>query len=157
MAKQERNRKSAPQNRAKSFADAVRGIEAPLPMIPEELERFDAIIVSRERDTWTPTDIFAAARLAQLEIEAEILRDEYQREGARIEDHTGKLVTNPTFTAYHTTLKAINDQRRQLGLSASQKGISGSKQAKRNQQDVQAREKVSAMPGLIATPDAPKS
>ena len=153
MSKQDRNRKSSPQNLVKSFSNANRMIEPPITMNEHEIERFDAIIVSRDRETWTPTDIFNAARMAQLEVEAIEFRDAYRAEGVRITDHNDKPIINPFFTAYQTTIKAIDNQRRLLGLSASQKGISGTRQAKRNQQDAQAKEKISSLSSLIKRPD----
>lgn len=154
MAKQDRQRKSAPHNRAKSFSDAVRVISAPIPLDDAELERFDAVIVSRERDTWSPSDVFAAARMAQIEVEAESLRRMYLAEGQVIEDAGGKRVINPAFSAHQQLLAQLDKHRRTLGLTASQKGVSGSRNAKRNQQDRQAAEKVSSLQGLINTPNS---
>ena len=152
MAKQERTRKSAPQNRVKSFTSVAIEVVPALPLDSEESARFKAIIDSRERDTWTPADIATATHLAQVEIERDRCRATYLAEGQCIADHNGKAIVNPNFTVYNYLFAQANRVRRDLGLSASQRSISGHKQAKRNQQDSKIAEKVSSLSGLIARP-----
>lgn len=152
MSKQERTRKSAPQNRVKSFSEALEVVEPSSELNIAELERFNAIIDSRERSTWTPADIATATHLAQVEIERDQTRDAYMVEGAAIENNMGKPIVNPLFTVYNTLFTQANRIRRDLGLSASQRSISGHKQKKRNLQDSNAAAKVSSMSALIARP-----
>jgi hypothetical protein len=150
MSKQERTRKSSPQNRVKSFQEALVEVEPTSELDIDERERFDAIIASRERSTWTPADINTATHLAQIEVERDRTREAYQEIGVSIEDHNGKPVVNPLFTVYNYLYTQANRTRRDLGLSASQRAISGHKQAKRNQQDSAAKSKISS---LIARPN----
>src|SRR6056300_1023735 len=135
MAKQERPRKSAPQNVAKSFADANLVINPSYELDEAERKRFDAIIDSRERNSWVPADVETAAHLAIIEVERDRTRKMYREEGPKIVDHNGKEMINPTFKVYCDLDTQANRTRRDLGLSASQRGISGHRQAKRNQQD----------------------
>ena len=153
MAKQERTRKSAPQNRVKSFVTSNEPIYPSMPLDFDEQIRFDAIIDSRERDTWVPNDVAVATHLAQIEVERERVRAQYMEEGHTIKDRGGKSLINPLFTAYNTLFNQAQHIRKDLGLSASQKGISGHKQKKRNQQDVQAAEKIASIGSLIARPN----
>ena len=152
MAKQERNRKSSPQNKVKSFSAAFTTIKPVIELNTAELVRFEQIIGSRERETWVPADIAAACNLAQIEIERDTVRDEYLEEGRVILKGDTKVI-NPLFTMYDKLQTQSTQARRLLGLSASQRSVSGNKQAKRNQQDAGAAEKVSSLSSLIARPD----
>ena len=153
MAKGERTHKDSPANRAKSFISVTKEVEPTFTLDADELERFNGVIASRERDSWTPNDVYVATTMAQLEIEAVQLREIYLREGQTMIDHNGKPIINPSFTAFNTIIGQLDKFRRTLGLSASQRGISGHKQAKRNQQDHKAAEKISSLSSLIARPN----
>jgi hypothetical protein len=153
MSKQERTRKSSPQNRAKSFAAVMTEIEPSSVLDADEYDQFQAIIGSRERETWTPADIITATALAQIEIERDRVRAEYLVMGHMLTNERGVTCLNPLFTAYNMLFGQINRARRDLGLSASQRSVSGHKQAKRNTQDRIAADKVSSLAGLIARPD----
>ena len=152
MAKQERTRKSAPQNKVKSFSAAFASVKPVIELLPAELVRFEHIIASRERETWVPADVATACHLAQIDIERDTVRDMYLEEG-RIVVKNGNKVINPLFTIYDKLCTQSKEIRRLLGLSASQRAVSGNKQAKRNQQDAGAAEKVSSLSSLIARPD----
>ena len=154
MAKQERTRKSAPQNLVKSFDAAVEEVSPSLELDFDELSRFDEIIASRERSTWTLADIATATHLAQCEIERDRVRASYMEVGHTIVDHNGKTLVNPMFSAYNVLFGQANKIRRDLGLTASQRSISGHKQAKRNQQDAAAASKIASLSTLIARPNA---
>jgi hypothetical protein len=146
MAKQERTRKSAPHNRVKSFQDAQIPINPSSGLSEAEKECFDAIIASRERSTWLPADIRMATHLAIVEVQRDFAFRTY------LDDIEEGLDRMPhSFRVYTQLGGQINTMRRDLGLTASQRGISGEKQAKRNQQDAKAV--VSPMNSLIARPD----
>lgn len=153
MSKQERTRKSSPQNRAKSFAAVITGVEPSCDLDADEYNQFQAIVGSRELETWTPADIITASALAQIEVERDRVRSQYLEMGHVLTDDRGKSTLNPLFTVYNLLFAQINKARRDLGLSASQRSISGHKQAKRNLQDMKSAEKVSSLAGLIARPD----
>ena len=154
MAKQERPRKSAPQNVAKSFADANLVINPSYELDEAERKRFDAIIDSRERNSWVPADVETAANLAIIEVERDRTRKLYRQEGPKIIDDNGKQAINPTFKVYCDLDSQAHRTRRDLGLNASQRGISGHRQVKRNQQDAAAKSKLASVSSLIKKPDA---
>jgi hypothetical protein len=153
MSKQDRNRKSAPHNRVKSFVDAEKEILPSSELNSDELVIFRAIIDSRETSTWTAHDIRQATTLAKDEAELVELREGYKAMGVYLEDHNGKPILNPLFTAYNTKYGQTKVARRDLGLSASQRSISGHKQAKRNQQDREAKATASNVSSLLAKRD----
>ena len=149
MSKQERTRKSAPQNKVKSFISASEDILPTSELDFDELARFDAIIASRERETWTPADRGMATKLAEIEVEWH-----RERQLVKIEGSTDGDKVSPRFKVCEGLFTQINRLRRDLGLSASQRAISGHKQAKRNQQDHAAAEKITSIGSLIARPNA---
>ena len=152
MAKQDRTRKSSPQNKVKSFLNNAEDLKPSLSLDAVELARFRDIIDSRELDTWSPADIATATHLAQVEIERDTVRDGYLETGHTISDHNGKPIINPLFTAYNILDTQTGRLRRDLGLSASQRAISGHKQSKRNKQDRLTADKVSSLSGFINRP-----
>ena len=152
MAKQERTRKSSPANKVKSFVVANEQLLPTSDLDYRESERFDAIISSREHSTWLPADIHAATELAKTIAERDALRDQYMEEGAFVRNRFDDEVPSAKFLMWQTLDTQIIKTRRDLGLSASQRGVSGHKQAKRNQQDASAADKISSLSSLIARP-----
>ena len=118
------------------------------------MERFNAIIASREHSSWVPADVAVATHLAKTEVERDRTKDEYLEEGKKILDHNDREVVNPLFTIYKDLDTICDRTRRGLGLSASQRGISGNKQRKRNEQDADAKKKMATISSLIARPSA---
>ena len=139
MAKQIRNRKSAPQNKVKS-AQLESGVIQPWhPLSPEETRNFNALIDSREEDSWLDSDIEAATRLAKVCVEMDTLWREYQEEGSLIYTDKGWPAPNPKINLYNQMAGVYQKLRTSLGLTASQRGVSGVKQAGRNKQDAKGK------------------
>ena len=147
MAKQERTRKSAPQNKVQAFLDAANPIEAPISLNPEESRWFDAIISSRERSTWLDTDIGNAVQLAKLQVLYQAELTTCMSEGLVLDDRM-----NARLKVTDILFGQIERMGRRLGLSASQRGISGRKQDARNQKEAEAKEVGSNISSLIARP-----
>lgn len=138
MAKQERTRKSAPQNRVKS-AQLTKGVIEPWDELTEkERAIFDAVIASRENDTWLDADIEAATKLARIAVEMNECWDQLKTEGRIIYTDKGWPAANPLVGLYAQLSGLYQKHRTGLGLTASQRGVSGNKQAKRNKQDAAA-------------------
>ena len=155
MAKQERTRKSAPQNKVKSFQDADRVIEPWDDLTDDERRIFDGYVKSREVDTWLSSDIEALTKMAKLAAEMDRVWLEYKERGTVEFTQKGHPVPSPYLAAYGQLANNYKALRQALGLSASQRGISGHKQAKRNQQDAKAAKQDNAdkIASLIARPD----
>jgi len=152
MPKQERSKRSTATNRAKGFVEANETILPSSELDVDELVQFNAIIDSREHSTWMPADVATATHLARTEVERDRTKAEYLAEGKKIEDHNGKQIVNPLFTVYSALDTIANRTRRDLGLSASQRGVAGSKQKKRNEQDAEAKRTLATVSSLIARP-----
>lgn len=138
MSKQERTRKSAPQNKVKSYQDANTVIEPWDELTADERRIFDGYIKSREVETWLDADVEALSKLAKLSAEMDRVWAEYKQRGTVEFTQKGHPVPSPYLAAYGQLANNYKAIRQSLGLSASQRGISGHKQAGRNQQDAKA-------------------
>ena len=107
---------------------------------PEERVIFDRIVRSRETASWTENDLQNATVLA----ESMALCDDYTRRlkasGPLSINASGSTVANPLLTARDNAFRSVMQLNRILGLSASQKGVSGPGQQKRNLADAAARD-----------------
>lgn len=146
MSAQTRTRKSAPQNRAKSFSDAANTIEPWHKLNKTETRAFNALIDSREVDTWLDADIEMATRLSKLMVYMDSLWAQCMEEGPTFYNEKGTLCENPIFRTHNTLTQNYKTLKAALGLSASQRGVAGNKQAKRNQQDAAAKKTVKGKP-----------
>lgn len=98
-------------------------------------EYFRHIISARERDTWSSYDISVATELAWMWQQAALLKRTYDADPAPMvrNPRTGVISTNPILKELremHADIRAMGDK---LGLSASQRALTGKKQGVRNQ------------------------
>lgn len=155
MAKQERTRKSSPQNRVKSFSEANEVIEPWFELNEEERRIFDGYISSREKDTWLEADIECLTKLAKIAVEMDLVWKLYKENGPISFSQRGMPVASPYLATHGQLSSNYKALRTALGLSASQRGVSGNKQVKRNQQDSAASKVMSnesKITSLIAKP-----
>jgi len=151
MAKQERTRKSAPQNKVKSYKSAQTVIEPWVELNDAERRIFDGYLGSREVETWSDADIEALTKLAKVAVEMDVCWADIQREGRTIFTEKGWPAANPQLSVYSQLSGIYTKQRTALGLTASQRGISGNKQAGRNQQDAKAKKTVKGSADKISS------
>ena len=133
MAKQERQKRSTVSNQVAAIADLSDKLEPPFPLGEDELIVFYGVVASREKSTWNAHDLRQAAKCARLEVQYEAEYAIYVAEGTVLTNEKGTPVENPRGRACGTIHNKIKSITTQLGLSASQRGISGEKQAKRNE------------------------
>lgn len=101
---------------------------------------FEKVIRSRERTTWSELDIENATNLAWTLDRLQQVQDKLELEDDTIVSPKGQMVVNPLFNVLDklgTNARAFADK---LGLSASQRGIKGMKQDKRNEADLKSQE-----------------
>lgn len=115
---------------------------SPIPLTDEEQIIFDEVIHSREAATWSKYDLRVAANLAQFTRKLHELQEILNMEGYTVRNERGTMVGNPHGSILMQMSSVVGTISKQLGLSASQKGISGQDQAKRNTADRQAREAI---------------
>jgi len=152
MAAAIRPKKSNPANRAKSYASVCAKVLPIVDLSPIEMARFNMLVEAREAETWTDSDLDLVTKAAQVSVELDRLWIEYKKEGPMIDTESGSKVKNPILRCYESLSTLYKSQRTSLGLNASQRGISGHKQKGRNEQDTNARKKLSSIGSLIARP-----
>jgi hypothetical protein len=103
-----------------------------------EQQYFSRIVESRERGAWCPNHLALASELA---------RTMQQLDEANQALATGLIINskaNPALAVKVSLSNVVVTLNRLLGLSASQKGVSGTTQAKRNQNEFDINEIVSS-------------
>lgn len=114
------------------------------PLNEVELKAFRRILQSREADSWSAHDIGLATQCAQQMVLASEYTARLKLEGPVIQWTTPngnvRPAANPMLLARSNAFSTVANLTKLLGLSASQKGLSGAPQAKRNLADRQARD-----------------
>lgn len=140
MAKRERILKNSTAGAVETFQTLRDVIEPPIPLDGMALEYFNGIVHAREAQTWGRNDKLIAANLAKTYAAIDELWDNIKTEGYTTLNQRGTPVANPAVSALSQMTSAMQALNRTLGLSASQRGLAGAKQATRNQADSKARE-----------------
>jgi P27 family predicted phage terminase small subunit len=146
MARQERSKKSTIANTVKTMQAVQKVIQPPFELQASESKYFQGIVTAREHETWSDNDKLIAANLAKTYAAIDQLWADIQAEGYVVENQRGTPVANPKVSALNSMTSAMQSLNKTLGLSASQRGLSGAKQGNRNLAEQEARkiiEKVS--------------
>ena len=114
-------------------------VEAPLTLSDRERFHFDRIVKSREISTWSEHDLSVACNLAQAMENSAQMQETLAAEGLTVINERGTRIPHPLLTASMTVANTILSISKTLGLAASQRGISGEVQTKRNQAENDAR------------------
>jgi len=140
MARQERTKKSTVTNSVKTMESARLINEPPFPLSETETNYFKSIVTAREHETWSDNDKLIAANLAKTYSAIDQLWSDINNEGFVVENQRGTPVANPKVSALNSMTSAMQSLNKTLGLSASQRGLSGAKQGSRNLAEQQARQ-----------------
>lgn len=147
-----RSKKSTVANSVATFQSA-NDLPAPTEDLDErELTYFVRIMKSREVSTWSEHDLTLATDLAMTQVQYLDAMAAVKRDGRTTVNERGTPVTNPETGALNQLSSSIRAFTATLGLSASQRGVSGEHQASRNKAEQAARkviEKVSADDSLL--------
>lgn len=100
---------------------------------------FDRIVKSRESSTWDENHIVLATNLAVNYSQLDEANCEIETKGLMVLSEKGWPVTNPAITAKQSLMSTVLQINKALGLSASQKGVSGKDQESRNKADRETR------------------
>ena len=152
MATKQRTKKSTPANRVKTFSESVDSVDIPFDLDDEELDRFRATIGSKEISTWNDAATFQAGMLAKEQVLQLRLFKEIDEEGTVIKTDKGTPIRNPKYDVYNTVSRLSLSRIDKLGLSATQRGVSGKKQEVRDQKSTTSRKKLASVSSLIAKP-----
>jgi len=140
MARQERTKKSTVANSVKTMESARLVAEPPFPLSETETNYFRGIVTAREHETWSDNDRVIGANLAKTYSAIDQLWTDINAEGFVVENQRGTPVANPKVNALNSMTSAMQSLNKTLGLSASQRGLSGAKQGSRNLAEQQARQ-----------------
>ena len=135
MATNKRERLSTITEQVRMAQALQQGIEPTEALTPAERAVFDKLIQARESSTWTPHDVTTATVLARQIVQHAQLVDTVAREGVMINHPKKGLIAHPAIAASVSLAGAIKSQTTTLGLSASQRGVAGSRQQVRNQHE----------------------
>jgi hypothetical protein len=139
MAKQERSKKSTVANSVATF-QAANILPDPTETLDDrELSYFHRIVKSRESSTWSDYDLALATDLAMTQVQFLDAMDCVKREGRTVRNERGTPVVNPETGALNQLSGAVRAFTATLGLSASQRGVAGTKQKGRNLAETEAR------------------
>ena len=139
MARQIRSKKSTISNTVEMMQSVSSALNPPITLTDAERLHFDRIVISREVSTWSDHDLSLACQLSKVMRRQEQLNSELDSEGLTLVNDRGTLIAHPLLSASMTIANTIQALTRTLGLSASQRGIAGNIQEKRNQAEQDAR------------------
>lgn len=142
MAKRERTLKNSPAGQVETFKTLKDAVEPPFPLDGSELDYFTGIVTAREVDTWSDNDKLIAANLAKTYAAIDELWLDIKQRGYMVTNERGTPVVNPAVSALNQMTSTMQSLNRTLGLSASQRGLSGAKQGSRNAADQEARKAI---------------
>jgi phage terminase small subunit len=139
MARQERSKKSTAANMVEAFKSANDIPEPAFDLTPLERSHYERVITSREISTWSANHILLASNLARTYRRLDELNERLDREGYTQVNERGTQISNPIFAAMTQIQGQVQALNKTLGLSAAMTGVSGQKQAGRNQAEQDAR------------------
>ena len=140
MSKQERSKKSTVSNAVITAQMVTTKIDPPEPLNERRQIHFDAVVKSREVSTWSPHDIRMAANLAIALDRLDQVNRQLDAEGLMSESGKGTPIAHPLLPTLMAAASQVRQLSATLGLTASQRGVAGSKQSSRNRAELEARE-----------------
>lgn len=132
MAKRERAASSALTTTIDQFRQAGQPIKPVVDLDEAALAHFNRIITDREAASWSPNHLVIACNLAKTYAAIDELWADIAVEGYTTVNDRGTVVQNAKVTTLNTMTQTMQALNRTLGLSASQRGLSGEHQQKRN-------------------------
>jgi P27 family predicted phage terminase small subunit len=145
MAQRKRTVKSSIAGQIETTKKLMQKIEPAYPLNDEQTNYFTRIVRSREIESWDDNHILLATNLAVTYVQVDIANDDIASRGLMTKSDRGTPVVNPAVTAKSNLMASVLQLNKALGLSASQKGISGQEQTSRNKAERQARDVIEAV------------
>ena len=154
MANQARKRvmKSSTEALVKQFQTPEDVLQPTATLTNDELIHFKRLVNSREVDTWSPHDLSIATQLAKTIRRFEELQAQLDLDGLTLVNDRGTVVAHPLLSASMSMANVVQALSRTLGLSASQRALTGDNQRQRNSAEAEAKKvlKRAADDGLLA-------
>lgn len=143
MARAERKSRSSVGGALEIFQSADFRPEPTEVLDDSERVYFDRIVSSRESTTWSPHDIAVATALAMTQRQFFDSMNFVKVNGRTTVNERGTPVASPETAAMNQLSSSVRAFTATLGLSASQRGIAGGRQAGRNQAERDAKAVIS--------------
>ena len=140
MAERDRAQRTSVSSQIEQFRQAGQPIEPPADLTPTQRTYFLQTISDREASSWSANHLSIAANLAKTMASMDELWARLAQEGYTVRNDRGTVVANPVVSVLNMMAQQMQALQRTLGLSASQRGLSGAKQGARNQADSNIRE-----------------
>ena len=131
--------KNTTEGLVKQFQSAATVLQPTANLSEEELTHFKRLTSSREVDTWSPHDLSIATNLSKTLRRFDELQDQLDQDGLTLVNERGTTVAHPLLSASMTMSSTIQALSRTLGLSASQRSLTGDNQRKRNSAEAEAK------------------
>lgn len=135
MARRQRELRTSVTSQIEQFRSTAAPIEPRASLTDAERTYFNQIVTDREAASWSPNHLTLATNLAKTYAAIDKLWEEIDSTGFTLMNERGTLIANPALNALNTMMQASQALNRTLGLSASQRGLSGAKQGNRNRAD----------------------
>ena len=145
MAATKRPRKSSVLGTLDTVRHISAKVEPVYPLDGDELRYFNYVVTSRETSTWNDNHRMLATNLAVTYAQLDEANMDIATNGLMIKNDRGTPVVNPVVTAKSSLSSTVLQLNKALGLSASQMGLSGAAQDKRNASDADARAIISSV------------
>ena len=139
MAERKRPMSNTIEGAADMLRNAKMQLLQPEPLTEAELVIFRHIVAARETASWTTYDLRLACSLARTERRYNEMSAIIDEQGYTTINDRGTRVANPIVTMMKDIRATANMVGRQLGLSATQRGLNTAEQGKRNAADGAAR------------------
>lgn len=139
MAQRKRTQKNTIAGQIETTKAMLNVIKPSYDLTDEQQKYFDRIVKSRETSTWDENHIVLATNLSVNYSQIDEANYEINTKGLMVLSEKGWPVTNPAISAKQSLMSTVLQLNKALGLSASQKGVSGKDQESRNKADRETR------------------
>ena len=134
-----RTMKSSTESLVKQFQTPEDVLQPTATLTDLELTHFKRLVNSREVDTWSPHDLSIATQLAKTLRRFENLQEQLDNDGLTLTNERGTVVAHPLLSASMSMANVVQALSRTLGLSASQRALTGDNQRQRNSAEAEAK------------------
>ena len=140
MSARKRELINSPSSLAKRLQTKNDVLQPKMALTEREMFFFNLVVSSRESESFGPNDLIIASQLAKTYRRIEDLNELLDEQGFVQVNEKGTQISNPVFVALTQCQGQVQSATRVLGLSASQRALTGVNQKGRNEADSRARE-----------------
>ena len=133
MARQKRQSIGRATAAVELMASVQDVLAPPIELTPEERYYFDLTVKSMEPQAWSPHRLLIAARLAQQQVQLDLVTASLAQPGGMVsKTDRGTPIPSPFITTQNTLTNSLSSLTKTLGLSANAQSVGGAHQEGRN-------------------------